>query len=164
MGRVVDKSQNDQAWERYDVYKNWFIERILRPEETRAIVVLPIEELEPRYRDKPPEQLTEAPKGVSVLYLSPALGAPELVVPGKQANYDRDILLTSAAGQIPFNSRITGQQEYLPVAVSLLGAPGTDLELIEMTEDFLKHAKRSTNVLTGRTMFRGNDKQLPRGL
>jgi len=115
--------------------------------------VLPIEELEPRYRDVPPDQPVEAPKGISVLYLSPTLGAPEIVVPGKHFEYCQKISLTFTAGQIPFNSRITGQQEYLPMAVSLLGAPETDLELIEMTEGFLKHAKRSSRVQTGRTMF-----------
>jgi hypothetical protein len=158
MGRLIDKSQNDRAWDRYNVYKNWFIKHIIKPEEMKTIVVLPIEKLEPRYRDVPPEQPIEAPKGLSVLYLSPTLGAPELVVPGKQATCNRAYLLTSAAGQIPFDSRITGQQEYLPVAVSLLGAPGTDLELIEMTEGFLQHTNRSTRVLTGRTMFGDNEK------
>jgi len=138
IARLIDESQKDRAWEHYAVYKDWFIRNILRPDQTRTIVVLPIEELEPRYRDVPPDQPVETPKGISVLYLSPTLGAPEIVVP---------------AGQIPFNSRITGQQEYLPMAVSLLGAPETDLELIEMTEGFLKHAKRSSRVQTGRTMF-----------
>ncbi|KAI4944594.1 hypothetical protein J4E91_008597 [Alternaria rosae] len=138
IARLIDESQKVRAWERYAVYKDWFIRHILRPDEARSIVVLPIEQLEPRYRDVPPEQPVETPKGISVLYLSPTLGAPEIVVP---------------AGQIPFNSRITGQKEYLPMAVSLLGAPETDLELIEMTERFLKHVKRSTRVQTGRTMF-----------
>ncbi|RYO26794.1 hypothetical protein AA0111_g7852 [Alternaria arborescens] len=141
LGRLVDESQKNRAFERYSVYKDWFLKHILRPEETRTIVVLPIEELEPRYRDIPPVLPIEAPKGINVLYLSPILGAPEIVVP---------------AGQISFRSRITEHEEYLPVAVSLLGAPETDLELTEMTEDFLKHAGRSTRVLTGKTMF-GDD-------
>jgi hypothetical protein len=83
MGRLIDESQRDRAFERYDVYKNWFIRHILRTENTRTIVVLPIEELEPRYRDVPPVPPIEAPKGVGVLYLSSILGAPEIVVPGR---------------------------------------------------------------------------------
>ena len=153
VGRLIDKSQKDRAWQRYEVYKDWFIENIIRPDDTRTIIVLPIEELEPRYRDIPPAQPVEAPKGISVLYLSPTLGAPEIVVPGKHINQSREFSLISPAGQIPYSSRITGQKEYLPMAVSLLGAPETDLELIEMTERFLKHVGRSTRVRTGKTMF-----------
>jgi hypothetical protein len=158
IARLLDESQKDRAWERYNVYKDWFIKHILRTQETKTIVVLPIEELEPRYRDVPPEQPVEVPKGISVLYLSPTLGAPEIVVPGKHIKHCRRTTLISTAGQIPFNSRITGQKEHLPMAVSLLGAPETDLELIEMTERFLKHSKRSTRVKTGRTMFGSEDR------
>lgn len=156
MGRLIDESQKNRAFERYSVYKDWFLKHILRSKETRTIVVLPIEELEPRYRDVPPVQPIEAPKGINVLYLSPILGAPEIVVPGKRNVHSRGQTLIFPAGQISFRSRITEHEEYLPVAVSLLGAPETDLDLTEMTEDFLKHAGRSTRVLTGKTMF-GDD-------
>lgn len=42
--------------------------------------------------------------------------------------------------------------EYLPCAVSLLGAPDTDLQLIEMVQAFLEDAGRPTSVQTGSSM------------
>jgi hypothetical protein len=39
------------------------------------------------------------------------------------------------------------------MAVSLLGAPDTDLDLINMTQEFLSHAGRPARVFTGKTMF-----------
>ncbi|KAH7092427.1 amidase signature domain-containing protein [Paraphoma chrysanthemicola] len=138
IGGLVSKEQRDDAMDRVSVFRDWFIKHIMQPEQKRTIVILPIETLEPRYRDTAPDLPYEPPKGLSVLYFSPALGAPEIVVP---------------AGQIPYKSRITGQEEFLPVAVSLLGAPGTDMELISLVERFLISAGRPTKVLTGKNMF-----------
>lgn len=82
------------------------------------------------------------------------------------------LTLMVLAGQIPFHSRTSGRQEYLPVCLSVTGAPGnydatrgcltmspdsgntgTDLALIDMIQGFLTHTGRPTTVLTGRMMF-----------
>ena len=55
-------------------------------------------------------------------------------------------------GEVAYNSRITDRMEYLPCAVSLLGAPDTDLQLIEMVQKFLEDAGRPTSVQTGSSM------------
>ncbi|KAJ4299616.1 hypothetical protein N0V90_004862 [Kalmusia sp. IMI 367209] len=138
IGRLISEDQKQHALDRYKVFKQWFIEKIMQPDEMRTIIVLPIETLEPRYRDVTPDLPIEPPKGLSVLYLSPTLGAPEIVVP---------------AGHVPFESRVTEQIEYLPMAVSLLGAPGTDMELITLTGEFLAHTGRPGRVSTGKTMW-----------
>lgn len=66
---------------RFAIYKDWFLREILKSDKQNAIMVLPIEMLEPRYRDLPPAVPSVPPTGLSVLFLSPTIGAPELVVP-----------------------------------------------------------------------------------
>jgi len=69
-----------------------------------------------------------------MLFIAPILKAPELTVP---------------IGQVPFNSRVTGRVENLPVTISLLSSPGRDLELFDIARDCLTKAGRPLNVLAG---------------
>lgn len=157
--------------EKFTTFRKWFYEEILKPEKQNAIMVLPIEMLEPRYRDQPPAVPSIPPSGLSVLYLSPTLGAPEIVVPGKHVSMFRRpvkaLIQRSPVGQVPFHSRISNRNEFLPVAVSVLGAPDTDVELIDMVQQCLLSSGRPTSVQTGSTMF-GNeasvDAKIPKSL
>lgn len=99
----------DIALKRLDVYKQWFLQEVMKTKEQNTLIIIPIEEISPRYRD---EQVSSrsSPVGIPMLFLSPTLGAPELTIP---------------VGQVPYHSRVSGQPEYLPVGVSLLGAPGS---------------------------------------
>ena len=102
----------------------------------RAIVVLPIENMGPRYRDEATTHFV--PEGVPMLFLSPITGGPECVVP---------------AGQVTYGSRVSQRDELLPVGVSLLGAPGSDLELLDLVATCLEESGRPTEVIVGKTMF-----------
>ena len=79
-----------------------------------------------------------------------------------------DVRLIRAAGQISYESRISGRRESLPVCVSLMGLPGrvsvnaldacpdhlgTDLELIDLVRSFLEQTGRPTEMMVGRDMF-----------
>ena len=63
-----------------------------------------------------------------MLFLSPITRGPEFTIPGIVfVNFgilgngaDGD----ASVGQVPFESRVSGRTEYLPVAVSLLAAHG----------------------------------------
>jgi hypothetical protein len=72
---------------RFDVFRKWFLEHIMGEGKRNSLMILPIETLEARYRDTPTTIPITPPKGISVLFLSPTLGSPELVVPGK---YSKD--------------------------------------------------------------------------
>jgi len=143
IGRLINKDQRDEALRRFDVFREWFLDNILKPKEQKAIMLLPIEMLEPRYRDDPPGAPSVPPKSINVLYLSPALLGPELVVP---------------IGEVAFDSRITERLEFLPCAVSILGAPGSDLEILTMIEEFLQASHRPSIVETGKSMGKGFEK------
>ncbi|KAI1258681.1 amidase signature domain-containing protein [Xylariaceae sp. FL1019] len=76
--------------------------------------------------------------GLRATYLSAILGAPELAIP---------------ISEISYSSRITKREEKLPLVVSLMGKPGTDLELVTRALNILKESKRPTQVKTGKTCF-----------
>lgn len=70
-----------------------------------------------------------------MLFVSPILGAPELTVPSKTCVSPVGILRKSVnilmlVGHSPFLSRNTGNEEKLPIAISILGSPGTLLFLL----------------------------------
>ena len=70
---------------RFKVYREWFLEHVMNEGRRNTLVILPIEELETRYRDEPQPSPGKPPRGLSVLFLSPTLGAPEIVVPSEYA-------------------------------------------------------------------------------
>ncbi|KAL9609127.1 MAG: hypothetical protein Q9167_006088 [Letrouitia subvulpina] len=125
--------------EKFEIFRTWFLQNIMDIENKNTIIVLPIEkDLKPIYRDDPPAIPSVPAAGLGSLHLSPLLGAPELVVP---------------IGTIPYKSRVTEKTEQLPIAVALLGAPGTDLKLVETALECLQRSGRPTRVLTGKKLF-----------
>ncbi|KAK4569337.1 hypothetical protein LTR86_003099 [Recurvomyces mirabilis] len=138
IGRLVSAEQNAEAVKRLALFKDWFSREVDRAGERNTLVILPIESLGPRYRDVPMHAPTTTPIGLSMLMLSPALGAPELVVP---------------IGHAAYLSSVTGQREHLPVAVAIMASRGMDLSLIELVQEFLSFSQRPTVVETGRTMW-----------
>lgn len=101
-----------------------------------TLVILPIENMSPRYRDE--ARTSFNPVGVPMLFLSPITGGPEFVVP---------------AGQVPYHSKASGTEELLPVAISVMSSPGTDLKLVDTVKHCLEKSDRPTQVAVGRTMF-----------
>ena len=108
----------------------------MKRDQQTTIVLLPIESISPRYRDSATTDFV--PVGVPMLFLSPILGGPELTVP---------------IGVAPYHSKISARLEHLPVAVSLLASPGTDLDLIAWTASFLRTSRRRMEVRAGNELF-----------
>jgi hypothetical protein len=61
------------------------------------------------------------------LLLAPMAGAPELIVPGRSLTkhfyLTRTSADTNAVGEIPYQSRVSGREEYLPVCVAIMSLP-----------------------------------------
>jgi len=72
------------------------------------------------------------------LFLPPILGAPDIAVP---------------IGDVPYESRITGRTEYLPVVMDLVATPGNHWGLIEGVEKIITLSGRLAAVSTGKRMF-----------
>ena len=88
---------------------------------------------------KPP-QFQRPPIGVQCLLFASFLGSPELVVP---------------ISTIPYLSKITQNEEYLPFVVGVMGDPGSDIVLMDTVLGCLKSAGRPTSVHIGSNMFSG---------
>jgi len=145
----ITKATRDEGISRLSIYKSWFLSTVLKSSTTNTVIILPIEDLSPRYRDESPTGsdplVPPTPtKGTGVLFESPASGSPELTIP---------------IGQVPYLSKITGNKEYLPCAVSLLAAPGSDLLLLDLARDVLEKSGRRTSVEVGKWMFGGPPKE-----
>ena len=54
VSRLITKDERDIAVERLDVYKEWFLKTVMRTGKYDSVVIIPIEEISPRYRDEPP--------------------------------------------------------------------------------------------------------------
>ncbi|KAM7196770.1 amidase signature domain containing protein [Naviculisporaceae sp. PSN 640] len=142
-GAAVTVAQNKEAEARMEVYKDWLLDNIFGPDEKekQVIVILPIANVEPNYRDVKSSMLTSQ-SALDQLFLGPILGAPDVMVP---------------LGDVPYESRITGRTEFLPVVVDLMGKPGQDMQLLEVVEKVMKGCDREMVVKTGARMFAGVD-------
>ncbi|KAJ2980269.1 hypothetical protein NQ176_g2746 [Zarea fungicola] len=139
VGKGVSKKQRDECWRRSEVYRCWMLDKVFETSNDGTVVImpLPIEVGQPNYRDAPlsPYSLLS---GYAALNMSPMLRAPEVTAP---------------VGDIPYLSIVTKREEPLPVAVSLIGAPGTDLILANLVELGMKAAHMPTQVKVGRSMY-----------
>ncbi|OCL12401.1 amidase signature enzyme [Glonium stellatum] len=136
--RNITKAERDEAIRRLLIYRGWFLSQFTNANCGNVLVILPIENISPRYRDEPPAPFI-APTGVTTLMLGPILEGPELVVP---------------IGEIPYQSKVSGIEEHLPVSIGLMALPGSDLMLMDLARECLKKAGRPTRVHAGRHMFK----------
>ncbi|KAK3943635.1 amidase signature domain-containing protein [Diplogelasinospora grovesii] len=133
----IAQEERNIAVDRLEVYRKWFTEHFLQVGKKDTLVLIPIEEISPRYRDEAPAYHFN-PVGVPMLFVSPILGAPELTVP---------------IGLSLYLSKVTGCEEKFPIAISILGSPGRDLELFDIASGCLKKCGRPDTVKPGKEMF-----------
>ncbi|KAM6478094.1 amidase signature domain-containing protein [Trichoderma sp. SZMC 28011] len=138
VGKHTSLGERDEGFRRIEVYRQWFQQTILTGDHTNAIIVMPLEDAAPRYRDDVPDFRRPPQDGINALALGPVMKSPVLAVP---------------IAEIPYHSRISDREEKLPFAVALMGAPGTDLKLIDTAIQILQSLNLSTVVKTGRSMY-----------
>lgn len=129
------------ALQRKEIFKKWFLDSVLSAEalnELTTITVAPISDEEPKYRDDYKQGPWMGGNGFHRNFLSPLTGCPEVVVP---------------IGQIPYQSRVTKREEFLPIVVAILGPPGTDVALTKFVADLLHKSGMPTLVKTGAEAF-----------
>ncbi|KAG9503352.1 hypothetical protein J7337_006197 [Fusarium musae] len=137
-GASVSNEEHEEATNRLLIYKNWLHEELFGDAKFESIVILPVADASPVYRD----EILKSPENQSALdqlFLPPILGAPDIVIP---------------IGDIPYHSKITGRTGFLPVVANLVGEPTRDLELLHAVEIILRKSGRATDVMTGPRMFR----------
>ncbi|KAL7924435.1 amidase signature domain-containing protein [Trichoderma austrokoningii] len=124
-----------------EVFRAWFEKYVLQADEngcSETILVLPWTQGKPSYRDEYGERPNWTGEGWFFYFIAVYGGAPEVILP---------------IGQTPYHSRLTKRQEWLPVAIGLVGARGTDAALTSFIKDTVKAAKLPTTVNVGQTAF-----------
>ncbi|KAF5565565.1 amidase signature domain-containing protein [Fusarium napiforme] len=136
-GASVSDAEHEEATRRLLVYKKWLRDQLFGDKKFETLVILPAAEVKPAYRD----EKIESPENQSAcdeLFLSPILGAPDVVIP---------------IGEMPYHSKISNKIEYLPVVANFVAAPGRDHELLEAVEVIQERSKRPKVVSTGSRIF-----------
>ncbi|KAH1434619.1 hypothetical protein KXW29_008062 [Aspergillus fumigatus] len=137
LAKHISCAEHEDGMRRLEVYKEWLLEHILQTRQRNPLVILPITSQEVDYKEDPPLPPT-APNAFDGIWLAPVMGAPEVSVP---------------IGELEYHSRISGLDEQLPVVVSVLGKPGSDMALINAMKTVLQKSSRPFEVKTGRRMF-----------
>lgn len=100
-------------------------------------MILPIGDGAPNYRESPSAPY-EYQSALSPMHISSVGGLPEVVAP---------------IGGIPYKSTLTDRIEPLPIAVSVVGALGEEMTLLEVVRMAMEHGGFPTKVATGRSIF-----------
>ncbi|KAJ5890023.1 hypothetical protein N7504_010833 [Penicillium tannophilum] len=137
LAKNITIEDHEEGMRRLEVYKDWLLDHVLQTHKRNAVVILPITNQEVDYKETPPPPPT-APNPFDGIWLAPVTGSPEISVP---------------IGELEYHSMISGRQEYLPVVVSVLGKPGSDMALIDVVKRVLQNSGRPTEVKTGSRMF-----------
>ena len=137
IGKQVTSAQYEEGIRRLAIYKEWFLKTVMRSAEFQSLLLLPIDSVQPNYRDSPPPEPV-IQEGFDQILLPSILGASDIVVP---------------LGESAYLSRVTGREEWLPVAVDIVGLPGSDLVLLETVRACLAASNRSLKVATGARLF-----------
>jgi len=140
VAKTISVEERDiMYWRRSEIYRHWLLDKVFKadPKDSVTIMIFPIEVGKPNYRDSelPPYGILS---GYASLNMSPMMRAPELTAP---------------VGEIPYDSIVTKGEEPLPIAVSVIGTPGTDLILADLVEKGMKAGGLPTRVKTGRSMY-----------
>ncbi|KKP04311.1 hypothetical protein THAR02_03588 [Trichoderma harzianum] len=137
-GKKTTLNERNEGFQRIDIYRQWFQQTVWTGDHTNAITIMPLESATPRYRDDVPNFRRPPQDGINALALGPVMKSPVLAVP---------------IAEIPYHSRVSDREEKLPFAVALMGAPGTDLKLIDTAIQILQSLHLPTVVQTGRSMY-----------
>ncbi|TGO30774.1 hypothetical protein BPAE_0003g00580 [Botrytis paeoniae] len=124
----------DQGWKRIYTYRKWLLANVFKD---GTIVILPIDEGKLNNRENPPPPFGLL-SGYSPLYLSPIAGTPEVTAP---------------IGETTYFSQVTQREEPLPISVSVMSCPGTDIYLIDLVHEALEAGGKPVNVAVGRSIF-----------
>ena len=138
LGEAVTQAQRDEALRRFEVYKKFFLDHVMQQDAMETFLVMPISNVVVNYRDAQYPAPVARPTGFDPLILSPILGAPNIVVP---------------IGEYEYDSRVSGKKEYLPVAINIIGPPGSDFRLVDTIQRCLEFSGRPTRVCAGSRMF-----------
>lgn len=139
-GSQVTDQQYDDAVKAFHMFANWVRDVLFATEDGEIpILIYPQSWGLPNYRDEPKDK--DAPlfwKGFSLYSISYCSGCPDITVP---------------VGEVSYHSRITDQDEHLPISMSILTKPGHDQLLLDLVHELEIDGDLNT-VEPGERLFR----------
>ena len=141
-GRSLTPEKNEAAIQAYHMFAKWVLDVLLAASDPSEIplLVFPRTWGLPDYRDTHPAP--DRPlfwNGFSQYSISYCSGCPDFTVP---------------VGEVPYHSRITDCEEWLPVSVALLGRPGMDMTMLKLLGELDKSGVLMP-LKTGSRMYGG---------
>lgn len=139
-GRTLPNDDIAAALEATEAFRRWMEVTFFTSfdADTTTIMMFPQSCGQPEYRDKKPaENSSLFCEAFSVYAFGFLCGCPDYTIP---------------VGEVSYQSRITDRTEYLPVSLSFLSKPGTDLELFNVVNQL--HEKGIiSDVMSGSRMY-----------
>jgi Asp-tRNA(Asn)/Glu-tRNA(Gln) amidotransferase A subunit family amidase len=138
-GRRVSMDEIANAVEAMRAFKLW-VETTLfgsYDQEATTVLIFPQSWGQPDYRDDVPDRTELFNDTFSIYSFGYLVGCPDYTIP---------------IAEIPYLSRVTGHTEHLPVSISLVGRPGSDLELFQVVKQLHKSGIIK-DVRAGRQMY-----------
>ncbi|KAK5091739.1 hypothetical protein LTR05_001924 [Lithohypha guttulata] len=138
-GRKVTPEAIASALEATQAFREWTENTLFGSydREATTLLIFPQTCGRPDYRDEIPSYTELFNNTFSIYAFGYLVGCPDYTLP---------------VAEVPFESRITGQTEYLPASISLIGRPGTDLELFDVVE-YLRENGALSDLTAGSRMF-----------
>lgn len=138
-GRTVSAERVASALEATTAFREWTENTLFGSYDREATILLIFPQTcgRPDYRDQAPQYTELFNDTFSIYAFGYLVGCPDYTIP---------------VAEVPFESRITGQTEYLPAAISLIGRPGTDLELFDIV-DYMRKQGALSDLTAGSRMF-----------
>lgn len=138
---TVTSEMHEQAVNQLGVFREWFEGNIIpasKAGETEAVLLIPWTTGNPDYRDMYRDKPDWAGYGWSYYMVAPFARAPEAMLP---------------IGQTPYWSRVTNREEWLPATIVVVGARGSDANLLSLLRDMMETTGLRTSLQVGRTPF-----------
>ncbi|KAK5051431.1 hypothetical protein LTR84_003083 [Exophiala bonariae] len=138
-GRSLKPAKLAEALEAMQAFRTWTETTLFSSydQEATTLLVFPQSCGRPDYRDDIPDRTVLFNDTFSIYSFGYLVGCPDYTVP---------------VAEVPYFSTVTGQTEFLPVSISLVGRPGTDVELFSL----LRHLHQEgviSDVLAGPRLF-----------
>ena len=138
-GRTITPDNIASSLEAMQAFRSWTEGTLFGSHDQGATTLLIFPQTcgRPDYRDKVPEVGELFNDTFSIYAFGYLVGCPDYALP---------------VAEVPYVSEVTGKTEYLPASISLIGRPGTDLDLFDIVEHLQENGALS-NVSAGSRMF-----------
>ncbi|KIW31595.1 uncharacterized protein PV07_03225 [Cladophialophora immunda] len=138
-GRNVSTEKITGALEAMQAFKLWVETTLFGSYDQDAITLLVFPQSlgRPDYRDNVPDRAELFNDAFSIYSFGYLVGCPDYTVP---------------VAEVPYLSKVTSRTEYLPVSISLVGRPGSDLELFNVVQQLHRFGVIS-DVATGPRLY-----------